>query len=34
VIDGKLDPSRPLVVQGNYQLGNYQLSDHAAVRMR
>jgi RND family efflux transporter MFP subunit len=28
VVDGKLDPQRPLVVQGNYQL-----SDHAAVRV-
>ena len=27
VIDGKLDPQRPLVVEGNYQL-----SDHATVR--
>jgi membrane fusion protein (multidrug efflux system) len=27
VVDGKLDPQRPLVVQGNYQL-----SDHATVR--
>jgi membrane fusion protein, multidrug efflux system len=28
VVDGKLDPQRPLVVQGNYQL-----SDHTAVRV-
>jgi hypothetical protein len=28
VIDGKLDPARSLVVQGNYQL-----SDHATVRV-